>query len=42
MPLKDSVESKKLVSRAIPFPKKLFSLTPKPNELPDVPTPAEA
>jgi len=42
LPLNESLESKKFVSKPIPLPKKLFSLTPKPNDAPDVPAPAEA
>ena len=42
LPLKVSELTEKLVSSLIPFPKKLFSLTPKPIDPPSVPSPAEA
>ena len=41
-PFTESVAIVTSVFNLIPFPKKLFSLTPKPIEFPDVPTPAEA
>ena len=41
-PLKESLDTSKFVSRFIPLPKKLFSFTPKPNDPPEVPTPAVA
>ena len=42
LPLNASLDNSKFVSRLIPFPKKLFSLTPKPNDPPEVPAPAVA
>ena len=42
LPLNESLDTSKFVSRLMPFPKKLFSLTPKPNVPPEVPTPAVA
>ena len=42
LPSKESLDNSKLVSRLIPLPKKLFSFTPKPNDPPEVPTPAVA
>jgi hypothetical protein len=41
-PLNSCVDIKKLVSKPIPLPKKLLSLTPKPRDVPDVPAPADA
>ena len=41
LPLKVQLIIENLYQR-IPFPKKLFSLTPKPKDPPDVPAPAAA
>ena len=42
LPLKESVAIWRFESKPIPLPKKLFSFTPTPKELPEVPTPAWA
>ena len=42
LPLNASLDNSKFVSRLIPFPKKLFSLIPRPNDPPEVPAPAVA